>query len=1100
MSRILLVDDRSDNRYLLRTLLQAHGYEVVEAPHGAEALALAHGHAPDLVISDLLMPVMDGYTLMRRWRSDPRLQSIPFVVYTATYVDAQDEQLAMDLGADAFLVKPAEPDAFLECVRGVIERAGRLDIEPRRPSLSDEDLATTYSEVLIRKLEEKAVALQEANDALQRSEALYRSLFAAHPEPLWVFDVETLAFLAVNDAAVALYGWAEEEFTRMSVRDLIPDDDQARLSAGLDRASREGLGSPSVWRHRRRDGTLVDVEVRTHSLVFEGRPARVVLVTDITERRQAELRGRESARLAEMASTLARMGGWDVDLTQRTIHLSDEVCRIHEVPPGTTLSIEDGFEAYAPEWRERMRDVLTACGRQGVPFDEEVEVVTARGRRVWVRSVGRAATDETGVIVRVEGAIQDITERRKLDEELQRHRDHLEELVAERTGQLAEARRAAEAANRAKSAFLANMSHEIRTPMNGVLGMVEVLGKTPLTDQQAELVATIQESGRALLGIIDDILDFSKIEAGRIEIERRPLSVENIVEGVAESLLPVARQKGVDLDVFVAPEIPPLVVSDEVRLRQMLYNLLGNAIKFSSRPDRRGKVRIDVDVVASDDADPVESDPLRLTFIVNDNGIGMAPEVVARLFTPFTQAETATTRRFGGSGLGLTICRRLADLMHGDVTVTSRPDAGATFTLTLPFELPARQPAPERPDLTGLECLVVESPDLDATAVGRHLRHAGAGVRMLTSLDTALLDGQPDGDAVIIMAAGTSLPRFADAPTVRQVLVGRGRRRRPRLDAPGIATLDGHPVRRQALLQAVAIAAGRETEGANADSRPHTRLAQDVVSPALSSSAAILVAEDDEVNRKVILKQLELLGCRAEVAANGVEALRKWRDGRFDLLLTDLHMPLMDGYTLAQEIRRGERQAGAHDDASRDAPTRRRPIVALTANALRGEDERALGLGIDDYLTKPLQLERLRETLARWLPRPGATTPSASVSDGTAVFDRTALENVIGCDPVEIREFLRFYLESASRQDGHLREACAAGDVMAAGAIAHKLVSSSRSVGALRLARLADDIERTARSGDAGGLRALAAAWPTEFARATAAIRRVLEGEGGESW
>jgi PAS domain S-box-containing protein len=641
-------------------------------------------------------------------------------------------------------------------------------------------------------------------------------------------------------------------------------------------------------------------------------------------------------------------------------------------------------------------------------------------------------------------------------------------------GDLTAARVRAEQANRAKSAFLAAMSHELRTPMNGVIGMLEVLSHITVDPAQQELLETIGESATALLGLLDDVLDFSKIEADRIELERARLSPLQLAEGVCETLAENARAAGVHLHLFVDPASPPLVIADPLRLRQVLLNLAGNAVKFSgNRPGQPGRVAIRLRVSA-------EPAP-QLVMVVVDNGIGIAADVSQRLFQPFMQAEASTTRRYGGTGLGLAICKRLVDLMGGTIQVASTPGFGSAFTVSVPVSVVPFEPAPEPPPLADVECVVIPGGMIDGNDIRQYLEHAGAAVTT-GSLDA--VEGQ-GGPLVVVqgLAAAESWNDVvaavaAQAPDSRHVLVTRGRRRRPREVAPNVFTVDGDVLRRTALVEAVALAAGvRSGEAAGARSRRPTPAPRD--NAATAAMAPILVAEDDRVNQKVVRRQLELLGYPAEIVANGAEALAAWRRKPYSLLLTDLHMPQLDGYALAAAIR-GEEGAG-----------QRLPILALTANALHGEANRALDAGMDAYLTKPIRLQELDVALTRWIPRQGdgSEPHHDAAADGAAggappVLDVEVLRRLVGDDPATIVSLLEDYRTAAGATAAEMRSALEAGNLAGVAALAHRIKSSSRAVGAAQLAELSVVLEREAA---AGGRPAVDAA----LRRFDAAVRAV---------
>jgi PAS domain S-box-containing protein len=639
----------------------------------------------------------------------------------------------------------------------------------------------------------------------------------------------------------------------------------------------------------------------------------------------------------------------------------------------------------------------------------------------------------------------------------------------------------------AKSDFLAAMSHEIRTPMNGVIGMIDVLARSRLKAHQLAMVDLIRESAFSLLGIIDDILDFSKIEAGRLEIESEPTAVADVVEKVCAMLNRLAEKQGVELTLFTDPAIPRQVLGDKLRLRQVLINLINNAIKFSAGTGNAGHVAVRAMLVAR------EPGRVNVEFQVVDNGIGMTQETISRLFAAFTQADVSTTRRFGGTGLGLAITHSLAELMGGTITVHSAPGKGSSFSVRLPFALGPNheEHARQAYAVEGLSCLLIGDGEALSDDFLAYLIDAGANTSQVSGLlaARALLPTLRAGlwiwiintaaDAPISLEQLRAVTCTRPEVEVRFVVIGHGPNRYPQsIDADRVS-VDANVLTRDGLLRAVAIAAGRAQEE-DSSFAPLVPISEPFQAPsreqARREGRLILVAEDNDINQKVIEQQLTLLGFAADLTRNGEQALAHWLSGDYSLLLTDLHMPAMDGYQLTAAIRAAE------------SPERHIPIIALTANALKGERERCKAAGMNDFMSKPTPLSELQTMLESWLPKAPSqmAVQAALVAGGPAQanpdvqqdialpVDVDVLRKMVGIDAKVVIGFLRQFRASATKIASEIGDARAKGDLRKAAAGAHNLKSSARSVGALKLADHCEDIERAGTADAAGDL---AKAW-----------------------
>jgi PAS domain S-box-containing protein len=656
-------------------------------------------------------------------------------------------------------------------------------------------------------------------------------------------------------------------------------------------------------------GVMLMVLSRNSRLHLELRRARMrceELADSTWELKEAE--GRAVSLLEAQGDFIVRR-----DQDGRITYANDAYCSL----AGQSRDALTGNAAVLPSLQQANAHVLA----DGTRLHDE-QIMTADGPR-WLAWRDVVVWEEKAETAEVQSVGRDITERIETEQAL------------------AEARDAAEAASRAKSRFLAMVSHEIRTPLNGILGMADLLSDTPLTPEQATYVKATKTSGDALLSLIEEILDFSKIEAGKLELELQPFALAALVEDVVELLGPRAQAKGLEIASDVDERLPARVIGDATRLRQVLLNLAGNAIKFTET----GGVGIVVEPAIERGAIVIE---------VRDTGIGIAPEQQARIFREFEQADDGATRKFGGTGLGLAISRRIVERMSGAIAVDSEPGRGSTFRVMLPLppETGVETAISPPPDLAGLAVLIVAPASIEAALLERRLMRWGADAMHLAPHLVPMF-AERHWDAVLVdQSVAAEAPLAADFAARRIVLVTPGERHRlAAFKEQGFTGYLVKPVRAVSLRAQLLASPG--------DAPAPAEIAEAPAPASTHRSLAVLVAEDNDINALLTRSLLTRLGHRAAVEASGTAALEAWRAARdsgapYDLVLMDLHMPGLDGLEAARRIRALE--------ADRDGP--RTQIIALTANAFAEDRDACLAAGMDGFLVKPLDRERLAEALA----------------------------------------------------------------------------------------------------------------------------------------
>ncbi|MGR6806443.1 response regulator [Sphaerotilus natans] len=830
-----------------------------------------------------------------------------------------------------------------------------------------------------------------------------------------------------NVAFERMTGWRFAEVVGRNCRLLQGPGTDAQAVARLREAVRTGSDIEVLLLNYTREGRPFWNELRVMPIHDgAGRPTHfVALQTDVSARIASQQAIERSEARLRRVQDASHDGMVVVDAAGRIESINAGAARMFGYPEPALLG--HGFDMLVP-------GAFAEAGLETAEREFEARHRDGTGRWIalrWSRldDHERPDPDELHYL----GVIHDISGRKRTEQEL-RH-----------------AKEAAEDAASAKSEFLANMSHEIRTPMHGVLGAIEMLQDTPLSGRQERYLDTARTSASILLGVIDEILDFSRLEAGKLRIESIDFDLRRTVEDVTAMLAQRAHAKKLELACFIAPEVPETVRGDPIRLRQVLVNLVGNAIKFTER----GEVVVSVAL----------EDDMRLRLEVRDTGIGIAPDKQAQLFQPFTQADSSTSRRFGGSGLGLSIARRLVELMQGRIGLDSRGEGqGARFWFTLPL-----QAAPHAGggglrgrDFSGTRILVVDDNATNRVILHRYLTawssqsgSASSGEEALAKLqdaaasgrpyEVALLDlNMPEMDGYTLVRAIQADPLLAPMPLI---MLSSSIQDPQRLEGLRVDIWLDKPVRQSDLHDAIATVLQRRPLPAPSGRRAGRR------EPVQFAGERVLLVEDNEITREVGAQMLRKRGLEVGLAEDGLKAVEAILTGDWDIVLMDIQMPGMDGHDATRAVRQWELR--------QDRP--RLPIIALTAHALPADRDKCLAAGMDDHVVKPYSADTLAAAIARWL-RPSSSreggAPVPAPAESGAELDAGRLAEVRALMGEAFDALLDKALESLADEIALLRQACAHDDTQAAGELLHRLKNTAGDIGAMRLHALAARLEK----------------------------------------
>jgi two-component system sensor histidine kinase/response regulator len=1158
---VLIVDDAPASLQLLKDILAGHGYRVRPASSGKLALRSVAARLPDLILLDVSMPEMDGYEVCRRLKSDERSRRVP-VIFISAHGDATKKVEGFEAGGVDFISKPFETEEVLARVNTHIrlqELTDRLEQQVHERTL---ELISAN-----RQLREEIVERERTGELLRKANRAYKVLSDSNQAMVYATDESALLQqvcriieeecgyhlvwigLAEHDPEktvrpVAQSGfeegyldtvkitWADTQRGRgptgVAIRtakpvvnlDILSNPDFAPWRAeAIRRGYASSVALPLLAAQESVLGALNVYANRPNAFSAEETELLMELARNLAYGIMS-LRAQADQRLAEKRS---------MDMLQFLQILMETipVAIFFKDSEGIYRGCNKAYEAFLGLPKERIigksvhelfpKDLAdkyyemdSALFRQPGKQVYEWQITFADGNRHDVIFNKATYFNTDGRLGGLVCAMVDITDRKHTEEELKRHRDHLEALVKERTAELVVAKELADAANAAKSDFLARMSHEIRTPINAVIGLTNLVLKSALGAQQRDHLNKVQLSSRNLLALINDILDFSKVEAGRLELESTTFALDDLLDQAINLFSERSGERDLELILSVDRKVPRVLEGDPLRLAQVLTNLVENAVKFTEQGEIM--VRVELDEGAGQSPDRVG-----LRFWVRDTGIGIAPDILPSLFEPFTQAGGYLTRRHQGAGLGLAICRRLVDLMGGSIRAESAPNHGSIFTFTVSL---AKREAQGRElkvpyDLHGLKVLVVDDSawsrqvlvdilesftfkvstvDGGEQALGELRRAAGTEPYRLVLLDWKMpgMDGFETAEQIVGDAA---IGKAGKPPAIIMVTACGLEVMHRRSASPSIEAYVLKPILPSQLFNTIMALFGKDEALVVRPAPGRKALPSNQL--ATLRGRRVLVVEDNALNRDVVVALLEEVGLVVVTAETGKQAVDKVTGAGqgYDAVLMDIQMPIMDGYEATRQIRQREHP----QPETINKPGTRLPIIALTAHALKGEKEKCLAAGMDDYLAKPIDEQELYRLLLKWILHQQANAQIGNPPQllgphaGRVVLDDQAALKRLGDRKQIYLKALRSFAPGCGQAHEVIARHLDADEVQAAARTAHTVKGVAATIGAMGLSQVAAELDKAIAAGQKAHIVELLDGFASELKMTLQAVDSYLE-------